>query len=108
MIAGRDLLNDLIASGELNILDRKIVEAVKTDKIDPAFMQVMRPHPCRKVPWLSRGCVSGDIFLTWMCVSACSRVCVCDRVLAFFSSVCAGVYLSESIYIYESILYIYI
>jgi len=51
------LLNDLIASGELNILDRKIVEAVKTDKIDPAFMQVMRPYSRRKVPWLSRGCV---------------------------------------------------
>jgi hypothetical protein len=52
MIAGRDLLNDLIASGELNVLDRKIVEAVKTDKIDPAFMQAIRPYPRLKVPWL--------------------------------------------------------
>jgi len=40
MEAGRDLLNDIIASGELNILDRKVVEGVKQGKIDPAFVQV--------------------------------------------------------------------
>lgn len=40
MLQGRDLLNDMLASGEINILDRKIVENVKAGKIDPAFLQV--------------------------------------------------------------------
>ena len=40
--AGKELLSSLIASGEINVLDRKIVEKVKSGECDPSFLNVLQ------------------------------------------------------------------
>ena len=40
--AGKGLLTDLLASGEINVLDRKIVEKVKSGECDPSFLNVLQ------------------------------------------------------------------
>jgi hypothetical protein len=40
--AGKDLLMNLLASGEINVLDRKIVEKVKNGECDPSFLNVLQ------------------------------------------------------------------
>jgi len=40
--AGKGLLMDLLASGEINVLDRKIVEKVKSGECDPSFLNVLQ------------------------------------------------------------------
>ena len=40
--AGKELLSSLLASGEINVLDRKIVEKVKSGECDPSFLNVLQ------------------------------------------------------------------
>jgi hypothetical protein len=40
--AGKELLKYLLAAGEINVLDRKIVEKVKSGECDPSFLNVLQ------------------------------------------------------------------
>jgi hypothetical protein len=40
--AGKELLMNLLASGEINVLDRKIVEKVKNGECDPSFLNILQ------------------------------------------------------------------
>jgi len=40
--AGKELLVALLASGEINVLDRKVVEKVKSGECDPSFLNVLQ------------------------------------------------------------------
>ena len=40
--AGKLLLMELLASGEINVMDRKIVEKVKSGECDPSFLNVLQ------------------------------------------------------------------
>ena len=40
--SGKELLATLLASGEINVLDRKIVEKVKSGECDPSILNVLQ------------------------------------------------------------------
>ena len=42
LVAGKELLVALLASGEINVLDRKVVEKVKSGECDPSFLNVLQ------------------------------------------------------------------